>query len=69
MMKNNNISLPKDIKLTGRTRTQIISIMGNEYVEDTEGSLIYTLKYFLFIKKKIYIGFDENDVANVVFTL
>lgn len=68
MMKKNNVSASKDRRLTGRTRTEIISLLGNDYVEDSDGNIIYTRKIFLFITKKIFIGFDENDIADVVFT-
>ncbi|MCI3938808.1 hypothetical protein MQX03_16535 [Chryseobacterium aahli] len=68
MMKKNKLSASKNTRLTGRTRAEIISLLGNDYVEDSEGNIIYTRKTFLFITKKIFIGFDEDDVADVVFT-
>ncbi|MCD1117484.1 hypothetical protein [Chryseobacterium turcicum] len=66
MRKNNNDYISKNIKLTGKTKTEIISILGNKYVEDSEGNIIYSVRMFLFRRKKTFIGFDENDIADVV---
>lgn len=68
MMKN-KISKVTEIQLRGKTRVEVKAILGNQYIEDSEGNMIYFVRIFLFITKKIFIEFDENDVADTVIGL
>jgi len=68
MKKNNHALFSKNITLRGKTRTEIISMLGDNYILDDEGNMTFSIKVFMLIKQKIYIAFDENDIAEVVIT-
>lgn len=68
MKKNNHPFSSKNITLRGKTRTEIISMLGDNYILDDEGNMTFSIKLFILIKQKIYITFDENDIAEVVIT-
>lgn len=67
MMKNNNNTSPELIALTGKTKKEVISILGNKYSENPEGSMIYTTRIF-FITKKMFISFNDRDIVEIVYT-
>lgn len=56
------------MKLTGKTKEEIIALMADRPLEESgTGYLIYSMKIFFFIRRKIYIGFNENGIADTVF--
>lgn len=57
------------MRLTGKTREEVIEIMSDQHLEESnESYLVYSIKIFLFITRKTYIEFNENGIADTVYT-
>lgn len=57
------------MKLYGKTKDEVIAIMGDHHLEESdERYLVYSIRIFLFISRKIYIEFNENGVVDIVYT-
>lgn len=55
------------MKLTGKTKQEIMILMADYCLEETNTAyLIYSKRRFFFFRKKIYIGFNENGSADTV---
>jgi len=67
MMRKNSNTSPELIALTGKTKKEIISILGNKYSENPEGSMIYATRIF-FTTKKMFISFNDHDIVEIVYT-
>ncbi|MGD1319679.1 hypothetical protein [Chryseobacterium sp. 2R14A] len=56
------------MKLIGKTKEEIIALMADQSLEESGTFyLIYSMKIFFFIRKKIYIGFNKNGIADTIF--
>lgn len=50
----------------GKSKTEIIAILGNNYLDSTKNYIIYTFTNFYFFKKDLYIFFDKDGLAEKV---
>lgn len=57
------------MKLIGKNKEEIIALMADQFLEESGTYyLVYSRRIFLFLKKRIYIGFNKNGIADTIIT-
>lgn len=60
----------QNINLIGKSREEVTEILGTHYIfYKDEGGIIYYIKYLFFFKRRVFVGFDENDIVDTTISL
>ncbi|SFT75452.1 hypothetical protein SAMN05421857_3047 [Chryseobacterium formosense] len=58
------------MKLIGKTKEEIIAVMGQKHFERSDKNyLVYSFRILFFFKRKMYIEFNDKGIAHTVYTL
>ncbi|WP_294304354.1 hypothetical protein [uncultured Chryseobacterium sp.] len=65
--KKNNASILTGRTLIGKTREEVIKLIGEDYIENcSEYEISFLIRKNLFFKIRGVIGFDENGLADMI---
>lgn len=53
----------------GKTKAEIIQIMGDNYMMDPDGNVIYVARIMFFFKQIICIGFNTQYINDIIHSI
>ncbi|MCI3938576.1 hypothetical protein MQX03_15360 [Chryseobacterium aahli] len=67
-IKKKSIVASQNTRLIGKTHQEISAILGNDYIIEEKGIVVYYTKVLFFLRRKVYVSFDENDFVDTIVT-